>query len=149
MEVMLRWSSTCLRYLGWLCTILFINSVAFLAEADTVTATVTATILPTEPAQDGLRIQPGSIELNKGENARLVITNESGQTQNIHIHVSPVQQSICHLTVSPKRVLLYSGALQVFRLFYTPADEGNCNTVFTLHVDVGSDRKKTIQVKCE
>jgi len=149
MEFLSRLPFTSLRFPAVLFGLVVLNMVAPTARADTVTATVTATILPTEPSRDDIRIQPDRIELHKGENARLVVTNDSGQTQPIHIHVLPLQSTDCRLMVSPREVVLDSDGFQVFRLFYTPVAEGACDAVFTLQVHAGSDRNKSIQVKCE
>jgi len=117
--------------------------------AATVTATVTAIILPAEPAEDEIRIRPRRIELRKGEYAKLQITNDSGQRQNIHLDLVPMQQSSCLLSVTPKDVGLEDGAFQVFRLFYTQVDERACDALFKLQVRIGSGRNESIEVKCE
>jgi len=118
-------------------------------DADTVSTTVTATILPTEPSQNEIRIVPKRIELQRGEFAKLMVTNDSGQTQTIRIDVVPMQKTSCRLKVTPRGVSLEKDSFQVFRLFYSPAADGTCGALFKLQVHVGNNHDESIEVKCD
>ena len=136
-------------FLIWLFTACSLCLMTTRVDADTVSTTVTATILPAEPSQNEIQIVPKRIDLQRGEYAKLMVTNDSGQTQAIRIDTVPMQKTNCRLKVTPRGVSLEKDSFQVFRLFYTPAADGSCDVLFKLQVHVGDNYDESIEVKCD